>query len=131
ASRDCTVKVLAADTGKLFTTFNGHQMQYGEEVGRFEVNDVAFATEGPLAFSLGKGRSVRVWEPEKAQSESGDARDMEERFRKATHAKFLRHDSKRPAFKIALGGGQAFFATGDGPVKQFDATTLQPTRDHT
>ena len=35
ASKDCTVKVLDAATGKLFTTFNGHQLNLGEEKGRF------------------------------------------------------------------------------------------------
>lgn len=125
-SRDCTVKVLEAETGELFTTFNGHQMQYGDEVGRFEVYALRFSPDGPQAWSAGEGQSARVWEPEKARAESGDARDMEERFRKDTHARLAPHNSRRPAFQIASDGRYAYLATGDGPVKQFDAATLEP-----
>lgn len=121
AARDCTVKILTAETGKLFTTFNGHQMELGPEAGRFEATDVLFAPEGPRAYSVGAGRSIRVWEPEKVAAESGDARDMEERFGKGAHTLFWKHDSQRPGLKLACGGGFLFLATGDGPVKQYSA----------
>ena len=74
---------------------------------------------------MGEGRSVRLWEPEKARAESGDAGDMEERFVKMAHTRFLRHDSKRAAQRLATAGGRLFVATGDGPVKQFDLATLK------
>lgn len=126
AGKDCTVKVLDAPTGKLFTTFNGHQMNLGGEAGRFAVADVAFLPNSPRAISVGEGRSVRVWEPEKAQAESGDAGDMESRFATTAHTQFLAHGSRRPGLHMAQAGGRLFVATGDGPVKQFDLTNLKP-----
>ena len=129
ASKDCTVKVLDAATGKIFTTFNGHQLNLGEEKGRFGVNDVVFLPHSSDVVSVGEGRSVRLWDPEKARSESGDAGDMEERFAKKAHTRFLRHDSKRAAHRLATADGRLFVATGDGPVKQFDLATLSPGAD--
>jgi len=124
--KDCTVKVLDAATGKLFTTFNGHQMNLGTEPGRHAVADVAFLPDSPRAVSVGEGRSVRLWEPEKAQAESGDAGDMESRFAKQAHTQYLPHGSSRAATKLAVVGSQLFVATGDGPVKRFDLTKLKP-----
>lgn len=129
ASKDCTVKVLDAVTGKLFTTFNGHQLNLGSEAGRFAVGDVAFLPGSKQAVSVGEGRSVRLWEPEQAQAESGDAGDMEERFAKKAHTQFLPHASKRPGMRLANAEGRLFVATGDGPVKQFDLATLKPGVD--
>lgn len=124
ASRDCTVKVLDAATGRLFTTYNGHQLNLGPEAGRFPVSDVRFVPNSRQAVSAGDGRSLRLWEPEKAQAESGDAGDMEARFAKTSHSQFLPHGSRRAALHLATAGGRLFAATGDGPIKQFDLTTL-------
>ncbi|MCE9605524.1 MAG: hypothetical protein K8U03_11580 [Planctomycetia bacterium] len=129
AGKDCTVKVLDAATGKLFTTFNGHQMNLTNEAGRFAVADVAFLPKSPRAVSVGEGRSVRLWEPEKAQAESGDAGDMESRFATTAHTQFLPHASRRPGLHLAAASDRLFVATGDGPVKQFDLTTLKPGVD--
>jgi WD40 repeat protein len=129
SSRDCTVKVLEAATGRLFTTFNGHQMQYGPEAGRFEVFDVLFSADDDRAFSLGEGRALRVWEPEKVKAESGDARDMEARFMKGSHTQFLPHASRRPAYQVAATSSHVLVATGDGPVKDFDLKTGQVARE--
>ena len=129
ASKDCTVKVLDAATGKLFTTFNGHQLNLGPEAGRFAVGDVAFLPDSPQAVSVGEGKSVRLWEPEQAQAESGDAGDMEARFAKKAHTQFLSHGSSRPGLRLATAAGRLFVATGDGPVKQFELAKLQPAVD--
>lgn len=126
AGKDCTVKVLDAATGKLFTTFNGHQMNLGQEPGRHAVSDVAFLPDSPQAVSVGEGRSVRLWEPEKAQAESGDAGDMESRFATTAHTQYLAHGSSRSGLKLAVVGKQLFVATGDGPVKHFDLSKLTP-----
>jgi len=126
SGKDCTVKVLDAATGKIFTTFNGHQMNLGQEPGRHAVSDVAFMPDSPQAVSVGEGRSVRLWEPEKAQAESGDAGDMESRFAKAAHTQYLAHGSSRSGLKLAVVGKQLFVATGDGPVKHFDLAKLKP-----
>jgi WD40 repeat protein len=90
---------------------------------------VAFLPGSRQAVSVGEGRSVRLWEPEQAQAESGDAGDMEARFAKKLHTQFLPHGSRRPGFQLATAAGRLFVATGDGPVKQFDVTTSQPGAD--
>jgi hypothetical protein len=125
AGKDCTVKVLDAATGRLFTTFNGHQMNLGAEPGRHAVADVAFVPGGPQAVSAGEGRSVRLWEPEKAQAESGDAGDMESRFATQAHTQYLPHLSNRAATKLAVVGSQLFIATGDGPVRHYDLSKVK------
>jgi WD40 repeat protein len=130
-SRDCTIKVLDADTGALFTTYNGHKRQFGKEAGRFEVYALAFAESAPLAFSAGKGRSIRAWEPGKAQQENGSASDMELRFSKADHTQFLPHDAQHAVFQLVVRGNELFAATGDGAIKQYDVATLKPVRDFT
>jgi len=119
ASRDRTVKVLDASTGKLFTTFNGHRRQYGPHTGQFEVYGVAFDTGG-IAYSAGGGTAVRVWEPLKAQEENGSAIDMEARFAKAGHTRYLEYASGRPVFGLAWAGGRVFTATGDGKVRRHE-----------
>lgn len=116
ASKDRTVKVLEAATGKLFTTYNGHRRQYGPHVGQFEVYGVAFDPRG-VAYSAGGGAAVRVWEPVKAQDENGSAADMEERFASAGHTRYLPFTAARPAFALAVAGGNVFTAAGDGVVR--------------
>lgn len=125
AGKDCTVKVLDAATGRLFTTFNGHQMNLGAEPGRHAVADVQFVPGGPQAVSAGEGRSVRLWEPEKAQAESGDAGDMESRFATQAHTQYLPHQSNRAATKLAVVGTELFIATGDGPVRHYDLSKVK------
>ncbi|OAI56214.1 hypothetical protein AYO47_09230, partial [Planctomyces sp. SCGC AG-212-M04] len=115
-SRDLTIKVLDAATGALSTTYNGHQQQLGPEKGRFQINAIASAGEGLGMFSAGEGKSIRMWDLEKAREENGSAADMEIRFYKAGHTKFIRHDANQPIFGLAASGTDVFAATGDGFV---------------
>ncbi len=129
SSKDRTVKVLDAGTGKLFTTFNGHRRQYAPHVGQFEVYAVAFDSTGD-ALSVGGGAAIRVWEPVKTQDENGSAADMEERFKKAGHTRYLEFPAGKPAFALALGAGQAFSAGGDGVLRQHDIKSGKLVREY-
>lgn len=129
-SRDYTVKVLDAKTGALFTTYNGHQQQYGKETGRFEIFTLAFANDGSTVFSAGEGRSIRTWEPEKAREENGSAADMELRFAKAGHTRYITHEAKHGVFRLVVGGNDLFAATGDGTVRQYHTSSLEPIRTY-
>jgi WD40 repeat protein len=129
ASKDRTVKVLEADSGKLFTTFNGHRRQYAPHAGQFEVYAVAFDPSG-VALSAGGGAAIRAWEPVKAQQENGSAADMEERFKQAGHTRYLEFPAGKPAFAMALGGGHAFTAGGDGVLREHDIGTGKLVREY-
>ncbi|QDU23541.1 WD40 repeat domain-containing protein [Urbifossiella limnaea] len=129
ASKDRTVKVLDAATGKLFTTYNGHRRQYGPHTGQFEVYGVGFDPAG-VAYSAGGGAAVRAWEPVKAQDENGSAADMEERFAKAGHTRYLPFAAARPVFALAVAGGQVFTAAGDGKVRQHDPASARLVREY-
>lgn len=128
ASRDKTVKVYEAATGTLFTTFNGHNRQYGQFKGQDPVYALRF--DGPLALSAGGGKWVQEWDPVKAKAESGDAGDMEDRFFKASHAQHLAHGFDREVFGLCLKEKQLFAVSGNGQVRQFDLTTQQPVRTY-
>jgi hypothetical protein len=117
--RDYTAKVLTP-AGALYTTYNGHQRQFGAENGRFEVYALATEAGGPRVFTAGLGRSIRVWEAAKAQVENGSAADMEERFAQAGHTKYWPHESKRGVYKLATAGNLLFAATGDGRLRQYE-----------
>ena len=82
-------------------------------------------------FSGGDGKSIRAWDLEKAREENGSAADMEIRFFKAGHTRFIMHESKRPIFGIASNGTDVFAATGEGVVLRFDASTLKLVRRYT
>ena len=101
-SKDRTIKILAAATGELFTTYNGHRQQFGQYKGQFTVFDVAFAGDSPRAFSAGEGPVIRVWEPLKVKQESGTARDMEERFAKGGHTKYLVHNASAARVQVGV-----------------------------
>ena len=128
ASKDRTVKVLEADTGKLFTTFNGHRRQYAPHAGQFEVYAVAFDPSG-TAFSVGGGAAIRAWDPIKTQDENGSAADMEERFKKAGHTRYLEFPKGKPVLAMALGKDEAFSAGGDGVLRQHDLTSGKLVRE--
>ncbi len=129
SSKDRTVKVLEANTGKLFTTFNGHRRQYAPHVGQFEVYAVAFDSGG-TALSVGGGAAIRAWEPVKTQDENGSAADMEERFKKAGHTRYLEFPGGKPVFALALGGGHAFSAGGDGVLREHDVASGKLVREY-
>lgn len=130
ASKDRTVKVLDAATGKLFTTYNGHRRQYGPHTGQFEVYGVGFDEVG-VAYSAGGGAAVRAWEPVKTQDENGSAADMEERFAKAGHTRYLPFTAARPVFALTVAGGQVFTAAGDGKARQHDPVSTKLVREFT
>lgn len=129
ASKDRTVKVLEAGTGKMFTTFNGHRRQYAPHVGQFEVYAVAFDSTN-AALSVGGGAAIRVWDPVKTQEENGSAADMEDRFKKAGHTRYLEYLAGKPVFALALDGGQAFSAGGDGVLRQHDVASGKLVREY-
>lgn len=129
ASKDRTVKVLDAATGKLFTTFNGHRRQYAPHVGQFEVYAVAFDSTG-TALSVGAGAAIRAWEPVKTQEENGSAADMEDRFKKAGHTRYLEFPAGKPVFALALGGGRAFSAGGDGVLREHEVASGKLVREY-
>lgn len=131
SSRDFTVKIHDAKTGSLFTTFNGHQRQYGPFTGRFRVYDVEFSRAGPLAFSVGEGKAVRVWEAEKTREENGTAGDMEARFAKRGHTKYIDYGTKKTVYQVCVEGEHVFLATGDGNVAQFEVASAKRIRDYT
>jgi hypothetical protein len=130
ASKDRTVKVFDAGSGALFTTFNGHRMQFGRHTGQLPVYDVTYGPDGPTAFSAGDGKAIRSWDPVKAQEENGSASDMELRFVKFGHTRFLEHTSAKPVFKLAVRDGQVFSAAGDGVVRQHDAASGKLVREY-
>ena len=129
AGKDRTVKVVEAETGKLYTTYNGHRRQYAPHAGQFEVYGVAFDPSG-TAFSAGGGSAVRVWNPVKARDESGSAADMEERFASAGHSRYFDFPAGKPVFRLVAAGGQIFTAGGDGKLRQHDAANGKLIREY-
>ncbi|MCX6368104.1 MAG: hypothetical protein NTX57_15580 [Armatimonadetes bacterium] len=125
ASRDHTVKVYEAN-GTLYTTYGGHNRQIGQYRGQDPVYGVCFT--GNTALSVGGGKWVQQWEPEKAKAESGDAGDMEERFFKQGHAKFLAHGCDKDIYQLCLKDGQVFTLASDGIVKQLDLISQKEIR---
>ena len=129
-SRDQTAKVHEVESGTLFTTYNGHRKQLGKFTGRFAIYDITFDARSGFACTVGEGRAVRVWNPVMAQKENGDASDMEGRFFKAGHTRFIEHGLKRPTFTLTAIDGQLFAAGADGELRQFDIATAKPVRTY-
>ncbi len=128
ASKDMTVKVYQASDGALFTTYSGHNKNFGKYKGQAAVYAVQFASDGPLAFSAGGGQAIHIWDPVKAAQENGTAADMEERFSKQGHARYLDHGFTLDVLAMLVRDGQVFAASADGMVKQFDLATQKPVR---
>jgi WD40 repeat protein len=131
ASKDKTVKIYEAETGTLFTTYNGHNQILGKYAGQNPVYNVKFTADSPVAVSAGRGGWIQLWEPEKARDENGTAADMELRFRKVGHARYLEHGFQQEVFAMAVRGGQVFAASADGVVKQFALEALTEVRSYT
>jgi len=139
-SRDMTVKVFEAATGRLFTTYMGHNRQIGEHRGQSPVYALRFApgpapgdvapasAPPPVACTAGGGSWIQLWNPVLARDEGGDAGDMEERFARKGHARYVRHGFTREVFALAVRPGGVFAAGGDGTVREFDLTSLQEVR---
>jgi len=129
SGRDTTVKVYEVKDGGLFTTYTGHNRNFGKYRGQFAVNAVRFTGDQLTACSAG-GPVLQLWDPLKASLENGTAADMEERFAKESHARFIEHGFTKEVFALQVRGGQAFAASADGSVKQFDLTTLKAVRTY-
>ena len=128
SSRDMTVKVYEADTGSLYTTYNGHNRQIGKYQGHSPVYAVQFAPDKLLAYSAGGGQWIQVWNPVQVKAESGDAGDMEERFAKQSHTQYIPHGFTKDVFGLLVRGDRIFATSADGLVKQFDPGTLSSVR---
>ena len=130
-SLDETVKIIEAENGGLFTTFNGHRQQFGDFRGRFRIYDITFHLASGLFMTAGEGRAIRLWDPIQAKAENGTAADMEQRFFKKGHTKYVVHDFGEPAHKIVTSDTLIIVAGGDGVVKAFDAENHQLVRQFT
>ncbi len=130
ASRDQTVKVHDATTGGLFTTYNGHRKQLGKFIGRFAVFAVGFDDVSGRVLSVGAGRAIRLWDPVKAKSENGTAADMEGRFFKAGHTRFITHGFAKTTYGLAARGGRAWAGGADGVVREFSTDSLETVRSY-
>lgn len=134
SSKDMTVKIYQAATGALFTTYNGHNRNYGKYRGQHPVYAVRFAPGTATAVSAGGGKVIQIWDPIKASLENGTAADMEERFAKESHARYIEHGFAQDVFSLQVRAGQVFAAAADGLVKQFDLATgkeVHTYRGHT
>lgn len=120
ASKDMTVKVFDAADGSLFTTYNGHNRQIGKYMGQNPVYSLVFEPGAQLVCSAGGGSWIQVWSPIEAKADSGDAGDMEERFAKQGHTRYIEHGFKKGVFALAVHGNQIFAASADGILKEFD-----------
>jgi WD40 repeat protein len=130
SSKDKTVKIYVAETGELFTTYNGHNQILGQYAGQNPVYAVKFTADSPVAVSAGGGAWLQLWEPDKARDENGTAADMESRFRKAGHARYIADGFTQEVFALAVDKGQIFAASADGQVKQFSLATLSEVRSY-
>jgi WD40 repeat protein len=128
SSKDMNVKVYDAGSGALFTSYTGHHRQVGPYAGASPVYDVVFAPDAAMAASAGGGKWIQLWEPEKARQESGTAAELEDRFSKQGHTRYVEHGFKGDVYRLLLRPGQLFAAGADGKVKQFDPATLKEAR---
>jgi hypothetical protein len=131
AGKDMTVKIHNAQDGSLYTTYTGHCRQLGQYKTQDPVYAVRFLPNSSLAVSAGGGKWIQMWDPVKAKEEAGSAADMEERFAKQGHAKYIEHDLASPVLALAVSGDTVFGASADGLVKQFDLSTLKEVRSFT
>ncbi|HAB11298.1 MAG TPA: hypothetical protein DCE47_06375 [Planctomycetaceae bacterium] len=130
ASRDQTVKVHDAATGGLFTTYNGHRKQLGKFTGRFAVYAVGFDETAGRVLSVGAGKAIRIWDPVLAKSENGTAADMEGRFFKAGHTRFIAHGFGKTTFGLDAAAGHAWAGGADGLVREFSVKSLKTVRSY-
>ena len=130
SSKDMTVKVYEVKDGGLFTTYTGHNRNFGKHKGQYPVFAVRFTGDQLTACSAGGGAVLQLWDPLKASLENGTAADMEERFAKESHARYIEHGFTKEVFALQVRDGQVFAASADGTVKQFDLTTLKAVRTY-
>ncbi len=130
-SRDQTVKVQDATTGDLFTTYNGHRKQLGEYIGRFAVYAIEREPESGQLITVGEGKAARIWIPEQARAENGTAADMEGRFFKKGHTRFIEHQLSKPVLALAVAEGNVFMAGANGIVRVYRFHDFTHLRDLT
>lgn len=128
ASRDMNVKVYDVASGALFTSYTGHHRQVGPYAGASPVYSVCFCADSQQVFSAGGGRWIQLWDPEKARQESGTAAELEDRFAKQGHTKFIEHGFRADIYRVIAPPGRLFAASADGEVKQFDPASLKEIR---
>ena len=114
--RDKVVKVYDAATGILFTTYNGHKRNNGEYRGQDPVFGILPVPNHPDFMTVGGGKWILRWNPEKAKSETGDAGDMETRFFTQGHTKYTKHDLSGDVLTVALVGEIAYCAGEAGTI---------------
>lgn len=129
SGKDMAVKVYDAATGALFTTYNGHNRNYGKYRGQFPVYAVLATPD--LFVSAGGGKTVQFWDPARARDENGTAADMEERFFKESHARHIEHGFAHEVYGLALSGDHLFAASSDGVLRQFDLKAGKEVRSYT
>ncbi len=125
SSKDMTVKIFDAGSGALFATYTGHNRQLGQYRGQSPVYAVAFGPGSNVGCSAGGGAWLQLWEPEKTRDEAGDAGDMEERFARKSHARYIPHGFKGDVFSLAVTRDRVFAGSADGVIKAFDTVTLK------
>jgi WD40 repeat protein len=130
SSKDMTVKVYETATGSLFTTYNGHNRNFGKYKGQYPIYAVRFAPDQLLACSAGGGKAIQLWDPVNASKENGTAADMEERFAKESHARYIEHGFSQDVYALQVRGGQVFAASANGTVRQFDLATQKTVRTY-
>ena len=118
-SRDQTAKVHLAHDGTLFTIYNGHRLQLGGQSGRFTINDIRSDANTRLLYSAGEGSSIRVWDPVKAKDENGTAADMEGRFFKMGHTRFIAHNLDDQVLILKIHGDKLAVAGANGRINIF------------
>lgn len=131
AGKDKTVKVYDAGDGALFTTYNGHNRMIGQYRGQHSVYALQFVPGGLPAATAGGGKWIQLWDPVVTREENGTAADMESRFSKPGHAKYLEHGFTGDVYALLSRGGQLFAASADGLIKQFDLATMKEVRAFT
>ncbi len=130
ASKDMTVKVFEAADGSLFTTYNGHNRQIGKYMGQNPVYSLIFEPGAQFACSAGGGNWIQLWSPIEAKADSGDAGDMEERFAKQGHTRYIEHGFKKGVFALNVRGNNIFAASADGILKEFDLSSQKLIRTY-
>jgi len=125
SSKDMNVKIYDAASGALYTSFTGHHRQVGPYAGASPVYTVSFSVDSPVTLSAGGGKWIQLWEPEKVKQEAGTAADLEDRFSKQGHTRYLEHGFSGDVFRIIARPGRVFAAAADGGVKLFDPVALK------
>ncbi len=128
SSKDMTVKIYDAADGSLYTTYNGHNRQIGKYMEQSPVYSLVFENGSAAACSAGRGNWIQLWSPVEAKADSGDAGDMEERFAKQGHTRYIEHGFKKGVFALAVKGDRIYAASADGILKEFDLNSQKLIR---